>query len=76
MTIGRASVSYTIERLKNDLAVLPPHYIGVQTNGASCKVIYDASKFPLYMTLGGSGDHRTIILWNVATQMTYDFRRE
>ena len=60
-TFGGSSVPYSLERGKNDVVALPPHFLGVRMGNAGCKVTYDLSKFPLYLSLGSAALPRRLL---------------
>jgi hypothetical protein len=76
LTFEGASVPYTLERGKSDIAVLPPHFLGVRMSNTVCKVAYDQSKFSLYLSLGRDAPPKAITLWDADRLVTYDFVRE
>lgn len=75
LTFGRASIGYVLERRKNDIAVLPPHMIGVRRDDSGCRVVYEADKFPLYLPLVGSDTPSAVRLMEVGTGQAYTFDR-
>lgn len=74
-TFDGGSVAYTLERGKGDVKVLPPKFLGLRTSSAGCKVTYDQSRFPLYLSLGSDAPPKKITLWDVERNLTYDFDR-
>ena len=75
-TFDGASVPYSLERGKDDVVALPPHFLGVRTGTAGCKITYDQSKFPLYISLGRAAPPKAITLWDVERNLTYAFERD
>ena len=75
-TFDGASVPYVLERGKSGILALPPHFLGVRSGNAGCKITYDQSKFSLYIRLGRDAPPKAITLWDVDRQVTYNFVRE
>jgi hypothetical protein len=74
-TFDGGSVAYTLERGKGDVKALPPQFLGVRTSNAGCKVTYDRSRFPLYLSLGSDVPPKIITLSDVERNLAYDFAR-
>lgn len=74
-TFRGASIGYTLERRKNDIAVLPPHLIGIRRDRSGCRVTYEVDKFPLYLPLAGRVSPDAVLLTDVDANQVYTFTR-
>ncbi|MDF0488332.1 hypothetical protein PX554_09335 [Sphingomonas sp. H39-1-10] len=73
---GQQTVTYEIERRKGDIAIITPHLLGVVEDSSGCHVVYDASSFPLYISLGRNNPPAAIILPGISNQFVYKFVRQ
>ena len=75
-TFDRKTVTYEIERRKGDIAIITPHLLGVVKDSSGCHVAYDASSFPLYLSLGRDHPPSAITLPGINEQFDYNFVRQ
>ena len=75
-TFGRKTATYKIERRKEDIAIITPHLFGVAKDSSGCHVAYDASSFPLYLSLGRGHPPSAITMPGINDQFDYTFVRQ
>lgn len=75
-TFDGVSVPYNLERGKDDIVAVPPHFLGVRTGSAGCTITYDLSKFAFYLSLGRAAPPTAITLWDLERGRTFSFERD
>ncbi|MEO7690428.1 MAG: hypothetical protein ABIS51_14180 [Sphingomonas sp.] len=75
-TFGSTSVTYTLEQQKDGVSATSAHLIGVERDNAGCRVVYDATRYPMYLSFGRDTPPNSVQLWDIGQSVAYDFARE
>jgi len=76
VSFGKTYVKYELERLKDSVAAITPHWLGVETYPWGCRVEYDDTESPMYLSFGGDEPPRSVTLWGSRQHVSYRFVRE
>ena len=72
---GVSHTQYTLHTDKLGLFALTEHFLGVATDGARCEVLYDGTRFPLYLRFDNKERPNALILSDVALKEDVVFSR-
>jgi len=72
---GSTSVPYSLEQRKDGVAAISAHLIAIERDNRGCRIVYDASRHPLYLAFGRDAPPTSVTLWDTTQNVAYAFVR-
>jgi len=72
---GSTNVPYSLEQHKDGVAAISAHLIAIERDDKGCRIVYDASRYPLYLAFGRDTPPTSVTLWDTTQSVAYAFVR-